>query len=97
MILQLAYIVDATGNPVPWNETRWIDEEFNEILRLAMKTVDIPTRRSYLAQLGEIFQERGPIGVAFLKDTWRIQRTSIHNLRAHPTNYDILRETWLAR
>ncbi|MBX0328897.1 ABC transporter substrate-binding protein [Oscillochloris sp. ZM17-4] len=28
MLLPLAYIADAEGTPVPWNETRWVDQEF---------------------------------------------------------------------
>jgi peptide/nickel transport system substrate-binding protein len=26
MVLNLAYIADAEGKPVPWNETRWVDD-----------------------------------------------------------------------
>jgi peptide/nickel transport system substrate-binding protein len=29
MLLPLAYIADASGTPVPWNESRWVDQEFS--------------------------------------------------------------------
>jgi len=41
MLLPLAYISDDQGAPVPWNETRWVDEEFNAIVRESMRTLDL--------------------------------------------------------
>ena len=95
MFMRLAYASDESGVTVPWNETRWVDQEFMALLRLAEKTLDVPTRRGYMAQIIDIFQERGPIGLPFFKDNWRINRVGIHNLPAHPSSYDILHETWL--
>ncbi|MEM7803219.1 MAG: hypothetical protein AAF633_28775, partial [Chloroflexota bacterium] len=95
MVLPLAYIADSEGAPVPWNETRWVDEEFSEILKEAEKTLDVEARRELLGQLMDIFQERGPIGVSYFKSVWRIHRLGINNLPAHPTSYDLLYETWI--
>ncbi|MBI1878624.1 MAG: ABC transporter substrate-binding protein, partial [Chloroflexi bacterium] len=33
MVLPLAYIADKDGKPVPWNESRWVDEEFSQLLQ----------------------------------------------------------------
>lgn len=95
MVLPLAYIADADGNPVPWNETRWVDEEFSSVLKEAEGTLDVEARRVLMGQLMDIFQERGPLGVAYFKSAWRIHRTGINNLPGHPTAYDLLNETWL--
>lgn len=95
MVIPLAYIADAEGNPVPWNETRWVDEEFSAVLKEAEATLDVSARREKIGQLMDIFQERGPIGVAFFKSAWRIHTTRVHNLPAHPTAYDLLNETWV--
>ncbi|MCB0035041.1 MAG: ABC transporter substrate-binding protein, partial [Anaerolineales bacterium] len=93
MVLPLAYIADADGNPVPWNETRWVDEEFTQILNQAEATLDVEARKELMSQLITIFQERGPIGIPFYKSQWRIHRTGIENMPAHPTAYDLLTET----
>jgi len=95
MVLPLAYIGDADGVPVPWNETRFVDEEFSAILKEAEATLDVAARKELMQQLIDIFQERGPIGVAFFKSAWRIVNKEVHNLPAHPTNYDLLNETWI--
>lgn len=95
MLLPLAYIGDADGNPVPWNETRWIDDEFSAILTEAQGTLDIETRKGQMDQLIDIFQERGPIGIAFYKSIWRITTSDVHNFPGHPTAYEFLSETYM--
>jgi len=32
MALNMAYTADSEGKPVPWNETHWIDKEFQDLL-----------------------------------------------------------------
>ena len=95
MVLPLAYIADADGNPVPWNETRWVDDEFSAVLKEAEATLDISARRELIGQLMDIFEERGPIGVAFFKSVWGIHSSRVHNLPTHPTAYDLMNETWV--
>ncbi len=41
MVLNLAYTADEGGDPVPWNETRWLDDEFDELLKEANGTLDL--------------------------------------------------------
>ena len=33
MVMNLAYINDADGKPVPGNETRWSDDDFAKLLK----------------------------------------------------------------
>lgn len=87
MVLPLAYVADENGDPVAWNETRWVDEEFGQILQEASGTLDIEARRDLLGQLQDIFWERGPIGISFFKSRWMITRNEVKNLPAHPTDY----------
>ncbi|MEZ4635319.1 MAG: ABC transporter substrate-binding protein [Caldilineaceae bacterium] len=63
MVLPLAYINDADGNPVPWNEARWSDEEFTTLLRQA-STLDVEARREIMAQIEQIMQDRGLLATA---------------------------------
>ncbi|MEM7127057.1 MAG: ABC transporter substrate-binding protein [Chloroflexota bacterium] len=94
MLLPLAYINDAEGTPVPWNETRWHDDEFAEILSKAQGEADVEVRRGYYADLQRIQQERGSIGVAYFINRWLIANPGFQNIGAHPTDYNLYREAW---
>lgn len=91
MLLPLAYTEEAIGN---WNETRWVDEEFEDILRQAQATLDVEERRGLMSQIEDIMQERGPIGNSFWKNIWNITSDKFKNVQAHPTAYDLLYEVW---
>jgi peptide/nickel transport system substrate-binding protein len=91
MVLPLAYTEEAIGN---WNETRWTDPEFEELLREAQGTLDVEARRSIMCQMEDIMQERGPIFNSFWKSVWNITNKKFQNVRAHPTAYDLLYDVW---
>lgn len=95
MVLSLAYTADADGNPAPWNETYWTDDEFSTLLTQAERTLDVEARRELMCQLEDIQQERGSVGIAFWTSVWYIARDRIKNVDAHPTNYDILHDAWI--
>ena len=94
MVLNLAYTCDAEGEPVPWNESRWCDEEFTELLTQANGTFDVDERRTIMEKLETIQQERGSIGNAYFMTTWIIVNKQFKNVRAHPTAYDLWTELW---
>lgn len=94
MVLPLAYTADEDGNPVGWNETRWVDDEFVSLLGEAEKTLDVEDRRAIMCQIEDIMQERGPIANSFWKRVWRLARTNVKNIHAHPTDYDLFYEVW---
>jgi peptide/nickel transport system substrate-binding protein len=91
MLLPLAYTEEAIGN---WNETRWVDEEFEEVLRQAQATIDLEELRGLMSQIEDIMQERGPIGNSFWKNIWNITASEFQNVKAHPTAYDLLYDVW---
>ena len=91
MLLPLASTEEAIGN---WNETRWVDEEFEDVLREAQATLDVEERRELMSQIEDIMQERGPIGNSFWKNIWNITSDKFHNVQAHPTAYDLLYAVW---
>jgi peptide/nickel transport system substrate-binding protein len=94
MVLALAYTADSEGNPVPWNETRWVDDEFVTLLRQAERTLDVTKRKGIVCQLQKIMTERGPVGISFWKKVWNITRSEFKNVVAHPTSYDLFTEVW---
>ena len=95
MLLSLVYTADENGVPVLWNESRWVDPEFIAILKEAEATLDVTLRRDKVEQLMNIFQERGPVGIPFYKNTWRIYNKRVRDFPAHPSDYDLLDRTWV--
>jgi peptide/nickel transport system substrate-binding protein len=91
MVLPLAYTKEAIGN---WNETRWTDDEFEQVLREAQGTLDVEARRSLMCQIEDIMQSRGPIFNSFWKSVWNITNSKFQNVKAHPTAYDLLYDVW---
>ncbi len=95
MVLPLAYIADSEGKPVPWNESRWVDPEFDELLKKAQGTLDVEARRAIMKDLQTIQQERGSIAISWWQSVWNIYNPGFQNLYAHPTHYHLWREVWL--
>ena len=94
MVLNLAYVADAEGNPASWNETRWIDEEFSELLTEANGTLDVEARRDLFCQLQQIQYDRGSIGIPFWRNVWYVHLPVLQNVRTHPTFYMLFNDVW---
>jgi peptide/nickel transport system substrate-binding protein len=96
MVLPLAYIGDAQGNPVPWNESRWVDAEFTQLLQRAQGTLDIEARRAIMRDIQRIQSERGSVGIAFWRNVWGVFNPAFQGpgAEAHPTDYNLWREVW---
>ena len=94
MVLNLAYIADEEGNPVPWNESRWVDDEFSEILAEANGTLDVDARRELFCELQRIQYERGSVGIPFWRNIWFVYGNDVHDVPGHPTWYMLFNEVW---
>ena len=94
MVLPLAYIGDADGVPVPWNESRWVDEEFTTLLMKAQGTLDIEARRAIMADIQKIQGERGSIAISYWLTSWMISNPAFIGIKSHPTTYNLWREVW---
>lgn len=97
MVLTLAYICDAQGKPVPWNETRWCDSEFESLLNQAQATLDVEKRRAIMCKLEKIQQERGSVGISCWLTSFAVTKKYVQNYFGHPTFYDLLTEVWLKK
>ena len=95
MLLPLAYIADSEGTPVPWNETRWVDQEFMDLLKTAQGTFDVEARRAIMADIQRIQQERNAVLISYFMNQWSIHHKSVQGKEAHPTNYNLWREVWI--
>ena len=94
MVLPLAYIADSEGTPVPWNESRWVDEEFTELLLQAQGTLDVEARRAIMADIQRIQMERGSVAIAWWRAAFSLSNPAFQGIIAHPTTYNLWREVW---
>jgi peptide/nickel transport system substrate-binding protein len=94
MVLNLGYTADSDGNPVPWNETRWVDDEFNQLLIQANGTLDVEERRKIFCDLEQIMMDRGPIGIAWWQNIHIPFRKGVHGVPPHPTAYALFNQVW---
>ncbi|MCB0225755.1 MAG: hypothetical protein KDI02_18845 [Anaerolineae bacterium] len=94
MALALAYTANENGEPVPWNETHWVDQAFIKLLRQAEQTLDVEQRRQMMCELEDIMQERGPVGLSYWAKNWNIIRSEFKNVRANPEGYDLFADVW---
>ncbi len=94
MVLSLAYTADPDGSPAAWNESRWIDDEFSELLTEANGTIDVEARREIFCDLQRIQYERGSIGIPYWRNIWYIHGKDLRNVPMHPTYYMMFNEVW---
>jgi peptide/nickel transport system substrate-binding protein len=94
MLLPLAYIADSEGKPVPWNESRWVDEEFSTLLKKAQSIADNVARREVMKDLQRIQSERGSVGIPMYLNQWEAHNPGFQGVKSHPTGYWLLNEAW---
>ena len=95
MILNLGYIADDKGKPVPWNETRWVDEEFSRLIKEANGILNVDERRKIFCKLEDIQMKRGSIGIPYWRNQWFVTRKKVQNVKGHPSVYILFNEVWL--
>jgi peptide/nickel transport system substrate-binding protein len=96
MCLNLAYTADASGKPVSWDESYWVDEEFSKLLAQANATLDVDARRAIMGKLETIQRDRGSIGIAFWMNVWMPSRKNVQNFVVNPSLYLFLNQVWKA-
>ncbi|VEN73257.1 Peptide/nickel transport system substrate-binding protein [Candidatus Desulfarcum epimagneticum] len=97
MALSLGYTADKSGNPVPWNETRWSDPEFDRLLKEANGTLDMERRGKIFCKLEDIQMKRGSIGLAWWDNSWLIMTGDVRGASPHPSGYMTFNEAWLSK
>jgi len=79
-VLALAY---RTG--VPWNESKYSNKEFDDLLNRAEGTFDIEERRNIVKRIETIMQEDGPIVQPFWRPSLVAHNKRVHGFSAHPS------------
>ena len=93
--LQLSTQVVAEDLPGPWNETRWHDEEFSQLISQATRTLDVTERKRIFCKLQEIQMNRGAIGIAYWQNSWIASHKRVQNIQPHPNDHLHLTRVWL--
>lgn len=82
MVLALAY---RTG--VPWNESRYSNKQFDELLSKAEGTLDVDKRREILGELQQIMLDDGPIAQPLWRSVYAAYDKRVQGFEIHPTLY----------
>jgi peptide/nickel transport system substrate-binding protein len=82
MVLGLAY---RTG--VPWNESKWSNKTFDELLAKAEGTLDVDDRRVLMQQIETLMQDEGPIVQPLWRSVFSAMDKKVQGYQAHPTQY----------
>jgi peptide/nickel transport system substrate-binding protein len=94
MTLNVAYTADKDGKPVTWNESHWVDKEFQTLLDQANGTIDLEARKKIVGQIETIMRDRGAICTPFFMNVWQIYTKNVHGVAASPEEFVILHEAW---
>ncbi len=92
MVLNVAYTPGA-----PWNETRWSDGEFSELLKEANGTLDLKKRRKIFCRLEDIQWERGSVGIPYWVNYFFVTAKRVRGVKGHPSGYMLFNKVWIAR
>ena len=81
-MLSLAY-----RSGVPWNESKYANPKFDEILTKAEGTLDIEERKLLIKELEMIMQEDGPIVQPIWRAVFSVMNEKVKGWKQHPTDY----------
>jgi peptide/nickel transport system substrate-binding protein len=82
MVLAAAY---RTGGP--WNESKWSNPTFDELITLAEGTIDVEKRREVMAEIETLMQEEGPIVQPLWRTMFSAMDKKVKGYEPHPSLY----------
>jgi peptide/nickel transport system substrate-binding protein len=90
MVLGLAY---RTGGP--WNESKYSNPKFDELLIKAEGLVDVEERRKVMAQLQQILLDDAPIVLPLWRGLSTYAHKKVKGFGLHPSQYIHPHEIWI--
>jgi peptide/nickel transport system substrate-binding protein len=72
---------------VPWNESGYNNERFDELIAQAEATLDLDERKKVVAQIEELLQEDGPFVQPLWRKLYTVHSKRVKGFRMHPTAY----------
>jgi len=80
MVLAAAY---RTGGP--WNESKWSNPKFDDLITRAEGTIDVEKRRQVMAEIETLMQEEGPIVQPLWRSMFSAMDKKVKGYESHPT------------
>jgi peptide/nickel transport system substrate-binding protein len=90
LALSVAYLDGA-----PWNESRWVNERFEELVRTARETLDEDERRELYREAQEILSEDGAVGIPYFMSVMGAWSERMHGYQMNPMRQVDLHRVWL--
>jgi ABC-type oligopeptide transport system substrate-binding subunit len=90
LTLSSAYLSDE-----PWNESRWSNERFDELVRLGRETVDEDERREIYAEAQAILAENGGSIISYFMSVLGAWSKRMRNYKLHPMRQVELHHVWM--
>jgi peptide/nickel transport system substrate-binding protein len=90
LALSVAYLDGA-----PWNESRWVNERFEELVRTARETLDEDERRELYREAQEILSEDGAVGIPYFMSVMGAWSERLHGYQMNPMRQVDLHRVWL--
>ncbi len=89
-VLALAY-----KSGVPWNETGYASQEFDDLVDEALATPDVEKRRGIMAKIEKNLRDSGVIIQPYWRSIYRSYREGVHGFEAHQSYFQHLDKVWL--
>ncbi len=90
MLLPLAY-----RSGVPWNESKWSNEEMDALLLEAEGTLDVEKRQEIMARIQTLMMEEGPAIIPLWRGVFTPMAKRVKGFNIHPTYYFFAEEWWV--
>jgi peptide/nickel transport system substrate-binding protein len=90
LTLSVAYLDGA-----PWNESRWVNERFEELVRSARETLDEDERREMYREAQQILSEDGAVGIPYFMSVMGAWSERMHGYQMNPMRQVDLHRVWL--
>ncbi len=95
-VFDQAYSADENGVPGSWNESKWVDKEFMDLVSQANGTLDVDKRKNILCRIEDIQMSRGSVGISYFANGWYIMRDNVHNVRTDAVRTWIEPNIWMS-
>ena len=95
VMCETAYSLTDEGKPTSWNETKWVNHEFEALLNKAHATPDHDERRKLFCRMEDIQMQEGTIGVPYFNSFMNVVNKRVMNMEAHPQQWFYPTHGWM--
>jgi peptide/nickel transport system substrate-binding protein len=90
-VLSLVYVSGAQ-----WNESRWTNEQFDDLVFAAREEIDPDQRREILREAQQLLSNEGPVIIPYFRTDIGAWSSRLRDYELHPLRWIELHRAWLA-